>query len=101
MSQEEPILTISVASKLLGLHPRTLMFYERSELILPHRTSTQRRLFSIKDLNRLQFIKHLTQKQGVNLKGVKLILEAIKIGEENNIKLQRRLFPSFKLKKLI
>jgi len=101
MPVKEPILTISVAAKLLGLHPRTLMFYEKAELIAPHRTGTNRRLFSIQDLNHLQLIKYLTQKQGINLKGVKFLLEAIKIGEENNIKLQRRLFPSFKLKKLI
>lgn len=101
MSGEKSILTISVASKLLGLHPRTLMFYEKSGLIFPHRTSTQRRLFSIKDLNRLQFIKYLTQKEGVNVRGVKLLLEAIKISEEGGIRLQRRLFPLFKLKRLI
>lgn len=101
MPGEKSILTISVASKLLGLHPRTLMFYEKSGLISPHRTSTQRRLFSVKDLNRLQFIKYLTQKEGINIRGVKFLLEAIKISKENDIRLQRRLFPLFKLKRLI
>lgn len=101
MPVEEPILTISVAAKLLKLHPRTLMLYEKAGLVFPHRTGTKRRLFSIGDLNRLQFIKYLTQKKGINLQGVKLSLEAIKIAEENSINLKRRLFPSFRLKKLI
>ena len=101
MSQEKPILTISVAAKLVGLHPRTLMLYEQSDLIKPHRTNTKRRLFSIIDINHLQFIKFLTQKQGLNIQGVKIILQAIKIGKENNIRLKRRLFPEFKLKRLI
>ncbi|HUV46559.1 MAG TPA: MerR family transcriptional regulator [Candidatus Bathyarchaeia archaeon] len=101
MSDKEPILTISVAAKLLGLHSRTLMFYEQAGLIEPHRTSTNRRLFSIEDLNQLQFITFLTQKEGINLKGVKLLLEAVSIAEESGLRLRRRLFPSFKLKKLI
>lgn len=101
MRSEEPILTISIASRLLKLHPRTLMLYERAELISPHRTDTNRRLFSAKDLNNLQFIKYLTQKKGVNLQGVKILLEAIRIAEENKIRLRRRLFPSFRAKRLI
>ncbi len=101
MSTDKPILTISVAANLLKLHPRTLMLYERAGLISPHRTGSKRRLFSIEDLKRLQFIKYLTQKQGVNLQGVKITLEAIEIAEQKGIKLRRRLFPAFKLKKLI
>jgi len=101
MPQEQAILTISITSKLVNLHQRTLMLYEKAGLIAPHRTNTQRRLFSIKNINQLQFIKHLTQKKGVNLNGVKLLLEAIDVCEENGIRLQRRLFPAFKLKKLI
>jgi len=101
MPQEQAILTISITSKLVNLHQRTLMLYEKAGLITPHRTTTQRRLFSIKDINKLQFIKHLTQKKGVNLNGVKLLLEAIDVCEKNGVRLKRRLFPAFKLRKLI
>jgi len=101
MSSDEPILTISIAANLLKLHPRTLMLYEKAGLVSPHRTGTKRRLFSIKDINDLQFIKYLTQKQGVNLKGIKALLEAIRISEEKGIKLRRRLFPSFRTRRLI
>lgn len=101
MPDNQPILTISVAAKLLDLHPRTLMLYEQANLLTPHRTNTKRRLFSIEDINRLQFIKYLTRKQGLNLQGVKITLEAIKIAEENDVKLKQRLFPNFKLQRLI
>ncbi|HJX45878.1 MAG TPA: MerR family transcriptional regulator [Patescibacteria group bacterium] len=101
MSIEEPILTISVAASLLKLHPRTLMLYERAGLLTPFRTGTKRRLFSFKDLDHLQFIKYLTQNKGMNLVGVKLMLEAISITEKEGINLKRILFPTFKAKKLV
>ncbi len=101
MNNDEPILTISVASRLLKLHPRTLMLYEKASLITPHRTSTNRRLFSITDLNHLQFLKYLTQTEGVNLSGARKMFEAINLTEKEGINLKKLLFPSFKPKKLI
>jgi len=101
MSINEPILTISVAAKLLGLHPRTLMLYEKEGLTAPHRTGTQRRLYSIADLDHLQFITHLTQHKGINIRGVKIVLQAIDFSEKEGFNLKKTLFPEFKLKKLI
>ena len=101
MASNDPILTISVAASLLKLHPRTLMLYEQAGLITPHRTGTNRRLFSIADLENLQFIKYLTQKEGVNLKGVKILLEAIFLAEKEGVNLKKLLFPGFKPKRLI
>jgi len=101
MSSTEPILTISVAANLLGLHPRTLMLYEREGLITPYRTKTNRRLFSIKDLERLQFLKYLTQQEGINLSGARKIFEAIVYAEREGINLKKTLFPSFKVEKLL
>jgi MerR family transcriptional regulator/heat shock protein HspR len=92
----EPILSISVAAKLLNLHPRTVMLYERIGLISPHRTSTQRRLFSVKDLDELQFVKFLTKEKGVNLQGVKFIQEAISLTGKVGVDLRKMLFPQFK-----
>ena len=101
MKKEKPIMTISVAAKLLRVHPRTLMLYERSGIILPYRTATKRRLFSVNDLSKLQFIKYLTRQEGVNLKGVKIILETIRLAEKKGIKRKKLLFPSFKLRPLV
>jgi MerR family transcriptional regulator/heat shock protein HspR len=101
MSSNEAILTISVAAGLIKLHPRTMMLYEKAGLITPYRTDTQRRLFSIKDLEHLQFIKYLTQKQKINLQGVRVVLEAISLMDKEGIKLRKILFPSFQPAKLI
>lgn len=77
------------------------MFYERAGLIIPHRTNTKRRLFSMTNLEELQFIKYLTQTEGVNLHGVKVILEAIQLAEKEGVKLKKLLFPNFRAKPLI
>ena len=76
------------------------MLYERTKLFSPHRTNTQRRMFSDKDLEELQFIKFLTQKNGINLQGVKTVLEAISIAEKGGVNLKSLLFPNFKAEKL-
>lgn len=101
MRTEEPILTISVASSLLSLHPRTLMLYESAGFLKPFRTGTNRRMYSIKNLEELQFIKFLTHEKGINLQGVKTVLEALEIGQKHAIDLKKLLFPLFELKQLI
>lgn len=100
MGINEPILTISVAAKLLNIHPRTIMLYEKSKLFKSHRTNTQRRMFSDSDLEDLQFIKFLTQKRGINLQGVRVVLDAISISEKGGVNLKSLLFPDFKAVKL-
>ena len=100
MGKNEPILTISVAAKLLNIHPRTLMLYERTKLFTPYRTNTQRRMFSGKDLEALQFIRFLTQQRRINLSGVKVVLEAISVAEKGGVNLKLLLFPDFKADKL-
>ena len=96
MGINEPILTISTAAQLLNLHPRTIMLYERTKLFTPYRTNTQRRMFSAKDLEEIQFIKFLTQQRKINLQGVKVILEAISVAEKGGVDLTSSLFPNFK-----
>ncbi len=76
---DKPVYTISVASEILETHPRTLMMYENLGLILPWRTSTNRRRFSQRDIIRLQVIQMLTRKHGVNLAGVRHILNLLEI----------------------
>lgn len=97
----EPILTISTAAKLLKVHPRTLMLYERAHILTPHRTTTQRRLYSLKDLDRLQLVRYITQAQGVNLRGVKVIFDALALAAKDGYDLQKKLFPEFKLTRVI
>ena len=57
---DKAVYTISVASEILETHPRTLMMYEELGLVTPHRTTTNRRRYSQRDIRRLQVIQHLT-----------------------------------------
>lgn len=100
MASNDPILTISVAAKLLHIHPRTIMLYEKSNLFSSQRTNTKRRMFSESDLFDLQFIKFLTQKKGINLVGVKVVLDAIYLAEKNGLDIKSKLFPEFKTEKM-
>ena len=66
---------ISVAASLAGCHPRTLRIYEEEGLVDPVRTESNFRLYSDDDLRRVRAIRYLTQVRGVNLAGVKLLLQ--------------------------
>jgi MerR family transcriptional regulator, heat shock protein HspR len=69
------VYVISVAAQLAGVHPQTLRIYERRGLLNPKRTSGNSRRYSQRDVDRLQRIQHLTQDEGVNLAGVRIIME--------------------------
>jgi MerR family transcriptional regulator/heat shock protein HspR len=72
----EPVFIISVAARLLEMHPQTLRKYEREGLIAPSRTVGKFRLYSDEDLERLRQVKHLVGERGLNLAGVQLAMEA-------------------------
>ena len=72
--EERAVYIISVAAELAGVHPQTLRIYERKGLLRPHRTSGNTRRYSERDIDRLRQIQDLTQ-EGVNLAGVKLVME--------------------------
>jgi MerR family transcriptional regulator/heat shock protein HspR len=69
------VYVISIAASLAGCHPRTLRIYEEEGLLDPVRTNTNIRLYSDEDLDRVRAIRYLTQNRGVNLAGVKLLLQ--------------------------
>ncbi len=73
--KEKPVYMISIAAKLTGMHPQTLRIYERKELVMPGRTAKSTRLYSERDIDRLRYIQQLTRDEGVNLAGVKIIME--------------------------
>lgn len=72
---------ISIAASLTGCHPRTLRIYEEEGLLDPVRTETNIRLYSDEDVRRVRAIRYLTQVRGVNLAGVKLLLQLRDIGD--------------------
>jgi MerR family transcriptional regulator/heat shock protein HspR len=71
----EPVFIISVAARLLEMHPQTLRKYEREGLIAPSRTTGNLRLYSDEDLERLRQVKYLVGELGLNLAGVQVVLE--------------------------
>lgn len=75
VSAKRPVYVISIAAGLAGCHPRTLRIYEEEGLLEPVRTETNIRLYSDDDLHRVRVIRYLTQERGVNLAGVKLLLQ--------------------------
>jgi MerR family transcriptional regulator/heat shock protein HspR len=69
----EPVYTIGHAAEKLGVAVPTLRMYEAAGLILPHRTKTQRRLYSRNDIKRLQVIIDMIRKQRLNIESIKYL----------------------------
>jgi MerR family transcriptional regulator, heat shock protein HspR len=75
-----PRYFISIAAELASVHPRTLRIYEEEGLICPQRRNNLR-LYSEADIERVRVIRFLTRRQGVNLAGVKVILQLEALGK--------------------
>ncbi len=73
-ADDEPMYVISVAARLLEVHPQTLRYYERCGLLKPLRSSGKIRLYSQREIERLRKIQRLTE-LGVNLAGVEMIID--------------------------
>jgi len=71
----EPVYVISIAAKLAGLPSWTLRVLDKEGVVRPQRTAKDRRLYSDRDIGLLARIRYLTEERGVNMNGVKLILE--------------------------
>ncbi len=85
---------IGIASELIGVHPQTLRMYEQKGLLVPRKSIKNTRLYSQEDIELGQHIQRLTQEMGLNLAGVRKILELearVRSLEEQNTRLVRRL----------
>ena len=71
------VYVISVAARLLEMHPQTLRKYERLGLVSPSRTIGMLRLYSEEDIQKLRLIKHLEGSLGLNLAGVEFTLNLL------------------------
>jgi MerR family transcriptional regulator/heat shock protein HspR len=69
------VFVISVAAELAGMHPQTLRQYDRLGLVSPDRTAGRGRRYSARDIAQLREVQRLSQEEGVNLAGIKRILE--------------------------
>jgi MerR family transcriptional regulator, heat shock protein HspR len=75
LSDDTPVYVISVAAQLAGLHPQTLRAYDRLGLVSPGRATGRGRRYSLRDILVLREVQRLSQEDGVNLSGIKRILE--------------------------
>jgi MerR family transcriptional regulator, heat shock protein HspR len=75
LTEESPVYVISVAAELSGLHPQTLRQYDRLGLVSPDRTAGRGRRYSARDIEQLREVQRLSQDEGINLAGIKRIIE--------------------------
>ncbi|MFJ8040030.1 heat shock protein transcriptional repressor HspR [Kitasatospora sp. NPDC096147] len=75
LTEETPVYVISVAAELSGLHPQTLRQYDRLGLVCPDRTAGRGRRYSARDIQQLREVQRLSQDEGINLAGIKRIIE--------------------------
>jgi len=79
MGIDDEFFFISVAARMLGMHPQTLRKYERLGLVQPSRTIGSMRLYSREELERLRAIKRLVDDAGINLAGVQRLLSIAEV----------------------
>ncbi len=75
LTDDTPVYVISVAAQLSGMHPQTLRSYDRLGLVSPGRAAGKGRRYSLRDILILREVQRLSQEDGVNLSGIKRILE--------------------------
>src|SRR5688572_22816564 len=75
IDSDRGVFMISVAAELADMHPQTLRMYEARGLITPKRSPKNTRLYSQRDVERLQRIQQMTSEEGLNLAGVETVLE--------------------------
>ena len=75
MDDDTPVFVISVAAELSGMHPQTLRQYDRLGLVTPGRSGGGGRRYSSRDVALLREVQRLSQQDGVNLAGIKRIIE--------------------------
>ncbi len=81
MPVDQDFYLISVAARLLGMHPQTLRKYERLGLVQPNRRMGSMRVYTRHELERLRLIKHLVDELGINLAGVQRLLSIADVVE--------------------
>jgi MerR family transcriptional regulator, heat shock protein HspR len=80
LTEETPVYVISVAAELSGLHPQTLRQYDRLGLVSPGGAAAAR--ISARDVNRLREVARMSQEEGINLAGIKRILDLVNANDE-------------------
>ena len=88
--QDKPLYMFSVAAELTGMHPQTLRVYEQKGLVNPGRSRGNTRLYSARDIERLNLISKLTD-EGINLAGVVRILDMRERKQTFSLRYQKKM----------
>jgi MerR family transcriptional regulator/heat shock protein HspR len=88
-TSDAKVLIISVAARMAGMHPQTLRQYDRLGLVQPGRTAGGGRRYSVRDVAVLREIQRLSQDDGVNLAGIKRIIELEQLLSEAQDRVER------------
>jgi MerR family transcriptional regulator/heat shock protein HspR len=75
VADDAPLFVISIAATLAGMHPQTLRQYDRLGIVSPGRSPGRGRRYSARDIAALREVQRLSQDEGINLAGIKRILE--------------------------
>ena len=75
ISPDEPVYVISVVSKLVDMPIWTLRQLDKKGIVCPKRIGKKSRLYSLKEIKRLEYVHYLMQDKEVNISGIKMILE--------------------------
>lgn len=86
---DRPVFVISVAAELAGLHAQTLRSYDRLGLVSPGRSAGGGRRYSARDIALLREVQRLSQVEGVNLAGIKRIIELEQLVDELRARLEQ------------
>ena len=92
--RKRPLFMIGIAADLIGVHPQTLRMYEQKGLLCPRKSIKNTRLYSQEDVELGRYIQKLTQEMGMNLAGVKKVLDLerrIERVEDDNRRLREKL----------
>ena len=98
---EEPVFIISVAARMLGVRTQTLRYYERLGLIAPSRSGGNQRVFSRRDIERVQHIRNLMDELGVNLAGVEVVMTLLQKIQSIEEQLKRLQSDNNRLRRMI
>ena len=72
---DAPVFPVSLAAQLAGMHAQTLRGYDRLGLVVPRRSRGRGRRYSLRDVARLRHIQRMSQNEGINLEGIRRILQ--------------------------
>jgi len=75
ISQDEPVYVISVVSRLVEIPVWTLRQLDKEGIVQPKRIGKKNRLYSLKDIRRLEYVHYLMEEKRVNIHGIKIIID--------------------------